>query len=85
MDYAGCVQQQKSMSHIVVLFLSVQPVGSPLFFRGVYPVVEIMNIAIAYGFSEDNNFDKSDINRCKLEYFFLLSSVKLKHYSNTLN
>ena len=74
MDYAGCVQQQKSMSHIVFFFLSVQPVGSPFFLGGVYPVVEIMNIAIANGFSEDNNFDKADINRCKLEYFFIIIS-----------
>ena len=52
---------------------SAQPVKPPIFL-GVYHVVEIMNIAIANGFSEDNNFDKADINRCKLEYFFIIIS-----------
>lgn len=55
------------MSHIVFLFSfstisgALPPIPTHTFLE-VYPVVEIINIAIAYGFSEDNNFDKADIN-----------------------
>ena len=65
-------------------FSTTSGAPTPFILRGLYPVVEIMSIATAYGFSEDNNFDKADIYRCKLEYFFFIIIVKIKHYSNTI-